>query len=154
MDIKEVYDRQSRTIYHLAMTYLKNTADAEDAVQNVFINYIKNEPEFNNLEHEKAWFIRVTINHCHDIIRRRKHRTYMPLDEVSEIPAQEVELPFMLQETLQNLPEKYKSVIILHYLEGFSVQEIAKICRISVSATKMRLLRGRELLKGELEKEN
>ena len=149
-----VYNNYANMVYRLALSHLNHNEDAQDVVQDVFTKYMCGLHLPMNAEHEKAWFIRVTINHCHDIIRRRKHRTYMPLDEVSEIPAQEVELPFMLQETLQNLPEKYKSVIILHYLEGFSVQEIAKICRISVSATKMRLLRGRELLKGELEKEN
>ena len=69
MDIKEVYERQSRTVYQLAMTYLKNIADAEDAVHNIFINYIKNPPEFNNLEHEKAWFIVVTKNYCKNMLK-------------------------------------------------------------------------------------
>ena len=69
MDIKEVYDRQSRTIYHLAMTYLKNSADAEDAVQNIFVSYIKNKPEFKSLEHEKAWFIVATKNYCKNLLK-------------------------------------------------------------------------------------
>ena len=83
----------------------------------------------------------------------RKHRTHASLDEMEDYQVSEPEIPFMLEETLQNLPEKYRAVIILHYLEGFSVPEIAKMCGISVSATKMRLLRGRELLKEELKKE-
>lgn len=148
-----VYSNYADMVYRLALSYLNHKEDAEDVVQDVFTKYMCGLHFPMDKEHEKAWFIRVTINHCHDSLRRRKHRTHTSLEETENLPGYEQEMPFMLQETLQNLPEKYKSVIILHYLEGFSVQEIAKICRISVSATKMRLSRGREILKNELEKE-
>lgn len=148
-----VYNNYADMLYRLALSYLNHREDAQDVVQDVFTKYMCGIHLPMDKEHEKAWFIRVTINQCHDYLRRRKHRTHASLDEVTELPGEEQEIPFMLQETLQNIPEKYKSVIVLHYLEGFSVQEIAKICKISVSATKMRLMRGRELLKNELEKE-
>lgn len=148
-----VYSNYADMVYRLALSYLNHKEDAEDVVQDVFTKYMCGLHFPMDKEHEKAWFIRVTINQCHDSLRRRKHRTHTSLEETENLPGYEQEIPFMLQETLQNLPEKYKSVIILHYLEGFSVQEIAKICRISVSATKMRLSRGREILKNELEKE-
>ena len=148
-----VYSNYADMVYRLALSYLNHKEDAEDVVQDVFTKYMCGLHFPMDKEHEKAWFIRVTINQCHDSLRRRKHRTHISLEETENLPGYEQEMPFMLQETLQNLPEKYKSVIILHYLEGFSVQEIAKICRISVSATKMRLSRGREILKNELEKE-
>lgn len=148
-----VYSSYANMVYRLALSYLNHKEDAEDVVQDVFTKYMCGLHFPMDKEHEKAWFIRVTINQCHDSLRRRKHRTHTSLDEMENLPGYEQEMPFMLRETLKNLPEKYKSVIILHYLEGFSVQEIAKICRISVSATKMRLSRGRELLKNELEME-
>ena len=148
-----VYSNYADMVYRLALSYLNHKEDAEDVVQDIFTKYMCGLHFPMDKEHEKAWFIRVTINQCHDSLRRRKHRTHTSLEETENLPGYEQEMPFMLQETLQNLPEKYKSVIILHYLEGFSVQEIAKICRISVSATKMRLSRGREILKNELEKE-
>ena len=148
-----VYSNYADMVYRLALSYLNHKEDAEDVVQDVFTKYMCGLHFPMDKEHEKAWFIRVTINQCHDSLRRRKHRTHTSLEETENLPGYEQEIPFMLQETLQNLPEKYKSVIILHYLEGFSVQEIAKICRISVSATKMRLSRGREILKNEHEKE-
>lgn len=148
-----VYSNYADMVYRLALSYLNHKEDAEDVVQDVFTKYMCGLHFPMDKEHEKAWFIRVTINQCHDSLRLRKHRTHTSLEETENLPGYEQEIPFMLQETLQNLPEKYKSIIILHYLEGFSVQEIAKICRISVSATKMRLSRGREILKNELEKE-
>lgn len=148
-----VYSNYADMLYRLALSYLNHREDAQDVVQDVFTKYMCGIHLPRDKEHEKAWFIRVTINQCHDQLRRQKHRTHASLDEVMEFSGEEQELPFMLQETLKSIPEKYKSVIVLHYLEGFSVQEISKICHISVSATKMRLMRGRELLKNELEKE-
>lgn len=148
-----VYNDYADMIYRLALSYLNHREDAQDVVQDVFTKYMCGLHLPMDKNHEKAWFIRVTINHCHDSLRRRKHRTHASLDEVTKFPSPEQELPFMIRETLQKLPDKYKTVIILHYLEGFSVQEISKICRTGISATKMRLSRGRELLKQELKKE-
>ena len=148
-----VYSKYADMVYRLALSHLNHREDAQDVVQDVFTKYMCGLHFPMDKEHEKAWFIRVTINQCLDCLRRRKHRMHASLDEVTDLPGNEQELPFMLHELLQKLPEKYKSVIILHYLEGFSVQEIATICKISVSATKMRLSRGRELLKNEFEKE-
>lgn len=147
-----VYSNYADMVYRLALSYLNHKEDAEDVAQDVFTKYMCGLHLPMDKEHEKAWFIRVTINQCHDSLRRKKHRTHISLEETENL-GYEQEMPFMLQETLKKLPKKYKSVIILHYLEGFSVQEIAKICKISVSATKMRLSRGRELLKNEFEKE-
>ena len=148
-----VYSSYADMVYRLALSYLNHREDAQDVVQDVFTKYMCGLHLPMDNEHEKAWFIRVTINQCNDSLRRRKHRMHISLDEVTDLPGHEEEIPFMLQETLQSLPEKYRTIIILHYLEGFTVQEIATICKISVSATKMRLLRGRELLKDELKKE-
>ena len=145
-----VYSSYADMLYRLALSYLNHREDAQDVVQDVFTKYMCGIHLPMDKEHEKAWFIRVTINQCHDHLRRQKHRTHEALDEITEQPGKEDEIPFMLQETLQSIPEKYRTVIILHYLEGFSVQEISKLCKISVSATKMRLMRGRELLKEEL----
>ncbi len=147
-----VYSIHADMVYRLALSYLNHIEDAQDVVQDVFTKYMCGFHLPMDKEHEKAWFIRVTINHCHDCLRRKKHRTHASLDEVDDIPSYDKEIPYELQESLQKLPEKYRAVIILHYLEGYSVQETASICRISISATKMRLLRGREILKDELKR--
>ena len=147
------YSNYADMLYRLALSYLNHKEDAEDVVQEVFTKYMCGLHFPMDETHEKAWFIRVTINHCHDSLRRRKHRMHSSIDEVVELPGKENELSLELREMLQKLPEKYKTVIILHYLEGFSVQEIATIIGAGTSAVKMRLLRGRELLKDELIKE-
>lgn len=156
--LEAVYERNADMLYRLALTYLHNSSDAQDAVHDVFVKYMKKPLKSNNSEHERAWLIRVTINHCLDMLRRRKYRDYIQLDEISEtLTAESADMPTEASDVMESLaliPEKNKSAIILHCLEGYSVEETAKILGISVSAVKMRLSRGREALREILNKED
>lgn len=145
---EDIYNKYSSMLYRLALTHLLSKEDAEDAVHDVFIKYMNSNPHFFNEEHEKAWFVRVTVNQCHDAARRRLIRTHSPLEEASEI-ASEIGASEVTEAVLQ-LEEIYKTPVVLHYYEGYSVEECARILRISVSAVKMRLARAREKLKIDL----
>ena len=79
-------------------------------------------------------------------LRRRKLRNYVPLDEISETVAMDEESSSDIMNCLKLIPLKNRAAVILHYLEGYSVEETAKVLKISVSAVKMRLKRGREAL--------
>ena len=68
-EVNAAVERYSDTIRRICMIYLKNHADTEDIFQTVFLKYILNENTFENGEHEKAWFIRVTINACKDLLK-------------------------------------------------------------------------------------
>lgn len=147
--LAEVYDKYADMLYRLALSHTQSREDAEDAVQDVFTKYIATSPRFADTEHERAWLVRVTVNRCHDLVRRRKLRTHESLDDITDLPSEESAGTSVLK-TLSELPEKYRTAIALHYLEGFSVEEISKMLGISLSACKMRLSRGRELLKNLL----
>lgn len=152
-DFEAVYDRYADMLYRLALSHTQNREDAEDVVQEVFTKYLDAVGKIKDTEHERAWLIRVTVNACHDLQRKKKYRLHVPLDEIQEVAAEEAEpLPDVFS-MVAVLPEKYKTVIVLHYLEGYSVEEIASTIRISNSAVKMRLSRGRELLKKHMEEE-
>lgn len=152
-EFETAYGLYADMIYRLSFSYMKNKEDAEDVVQEVFTKYFCGLHLPMNPEQEKAWFLRVTINQCHDTLRKKGYRMHASLDEVAEIVATEETDTGHLYDALQKLPEKNRGVVILHYLEGYSVEEIAKILQLSSSAVKMRLMRGREFLKEELEKE-
>ena len=152
-EFETAYGLYADMIYRLSFSYMKNKEDAEDVVQEVFTKYFCGIHFPKNPEQEKAWFLRVTINQCHDILRKKAYRKYTSLDEVAEVAKEEEADTTHLYDALQKLDEKYRGVVILHYLEGYSVEEIAKILQLSSSAVKMRLKRGREFLKEELEKE-
>lgn len=145
-DLEAVYGRYADMLYRLALSHLGVREDAEDAVHDVFEKYINASPDFKDGEHEKAWFVRVTVNLCHDMQRKRARRSHEPLESAHEISYSDSDEPEVFR-IVHSLPEKYRAAIVLHYLEGYSVEETARLLRISVSAVKMRLSRGREEIK-------
>ena len=142
---EDLYEKYGKLLFRISYAILCSREDAEDAVQEVFYKYLVKQPIFQDAEHEQAWFLRVISNQSKDMLRRRKVRTTLTLEEIEEYEIAP-EQATILQD-LFSLPDIYKMVMILHYLEDLSVQEIAHSQRLSVSAVKMRLARGREMLK-------
>ena len=141
----------SDMVYRLAFFQMKNKSDADDVFQDVFFRYIRRKPHFDSKEHEKAWFIRVTVNCCKNMYSSAWRKRIVPLDE--NIPYIEKEQSDLFNE-LQKLPKKYIVVIHLYYYEDMSVDEISKAIGKSPSAVKMRLLRARNMLKDVLKEED
>ena len=137
-------------VYRLAMVYLGRPADAEDVTQEAFLRLLSKAPAFTDAEHEKRWLLRVTVNLCRDQLKGfwRKRAAALELEEPAPDPA-----ALGVAQAIVALPEQYKAPIHLHYCEGYSVAEIGEILHLGQSAVKMRLKRGRELLKLELEGE-
>ncbi len=149
------YTKYADMLYRIALSHTAVREDAEDVVHDVFIKYVQyvqDRADFSDEEYERAWLIRVTVNRCCDLLRRGNVRRYVPLDEIEEVPDDECNSfeESGILSSVSVLPQKYKSVIVLHYLEGYSVEETAKILKLSISAVKMRLSRGREFLKSSL----
>lgn len=141
-----LFDEYSNMVYRIALSFLRNTQDAEDAVQIVFMKLIDGKAEIVSGK-ERALLTQITVNHCKDILRSFwRQRT----DTITE--------DIVLQETsdrelfhfVMSLPRKYRIVVYLHYYEGYTFSEISTFLRISVSAVSMRLYRARKLLKTEL----
>lgn len=148
-NIEAVYNRYADMLYRVAMAELQSDMDAQDAVQDVFIKYMSKNIAFADDEHEKAWFLRVTVNRCHDILRGRKVRLKFHSDTEIEPSTPASKGRMELFEILSCIPEKYKSTVVLHCLEGLSLQETADVLGISLSAAKMRLSRAREIIRKE-----
>ncbi len=147
INCEEVYRSYGTMLYRICLTYLHSSCDAEDALQDIFCKYMLKPRSFKSEEHKKAWLIRVAANHCKDILRRKKrHQLFEYSDEVREEAKEQTE-DFGVLEKIFALPEKYKEVFVLHYLENVSVSDISDALGISESAVKMRLMRGRELLR-------
>lgn len=149
------YDKYSDMLFRVALAQLGNSEDAMDAIHDVFLRFHDSRVSFSDQEHERAWFIRVTVNRCHDIQRHKSIRMHASLDEAVNLPfaASEDDGVNQLKRALAAIPEKYRIAVTLHYLEGFSVEEISQMLRIGISGVKMRLSRGREALKSYIEKE-
>ena len=108
-------------------------------------------PDFRDAEHEKVWLIRVATNICRDMIRFRIRHPKVSIDEVENTLAAPEEKE-ILRELLE-LPVKQKTVIYLHYVEGYQVKEMADILGIKESAVKVRLMRGRRQMREMLSME-
>lgn len=138
-------------LFRLCLVLLGNAADAEDAVQETLLKYLQKAPVFESPEHEKAWLLRVAANHCRDVHRRRARHPQTPFEEL-DLPAPAAESRELL-DALLALPEKFRAVLVLHYVEGYRVEEVAKIVGRTPSAVKMRLQKGRRLLAQQYGKE-
>lgn len=150
-EFESIYNRNIETVYRICYVYMKNKTDAEDMTQNTFMKYLKYQPLFDNLEHEKAWFIVTATNNCKNHFKSwwNKH-TYLD-DEF------EVEYKDKQDETLSlvlNLPNKYKQVIYMYYYEGYSTVEIAKLLNTKESTIRTHLLKGRQILKEKMGSEH
>lgn len=144
-DVRKAVLKYSDLLYKICIVIVCNEQDAQDAIQDTFCRYLEKKPDFRNEEHEKAWLIRVATNICRDMIRFRIRHPKISIDELGNglmAPEQEKTLKELLE-----LPVKQKMVIYLHYVEGYQIKEIADILGITEGAVKMRLQRGRELLK-------
>ena len=153
-DVEGAYHRHADALYRLALARLANDADAQDVVQDVFIKYMSAAPAFESADHERAWFLRATVNRCYDLVRKNQVREAIPLQEALGVAAQDHSGVAELMELLQQIPDTYKDTVILHCLEGYSLEETARLLEISLSAAKMRLKRGREALKALHREEN
>jgi RNA polymerase sigma-70 factor (ECF subfamily) len=140
--LEEVYQRRVDTVYKIAFTYLKNKADAEDATADTFLKYAESGKNFNNDEHEKAWFIRVVINICKNMLKHPR-RKQADIADFSDIPIKGNDVA----EAIDSLPEKYKIVVYLVYFEGYTSEETAKILKKNASTVRNWLATAREILK-------
>ena len=132
------------------LIHLKNQADSEDVFQTVFMKYVLSSAVFENEEHEKAWFIRVTINACRDLLRSFFRSRTVPLDELIDLPADAPSESRAVLEAVLELPGKYRDVVYLHYFEGYTAPEIAGLMKKNVNTVYSLLARAKKLLKERL----
>lgn len=150
-DAERAVSLYGNSLYRLCTVMLGNREDAQDAVQDCFLRYIIKAPDFTDEAHEKAWLIRVASNVCKDILRKRKHSSFLSLEEIRNISTSEDNAQIL--GLLSSLDEKYRIVVHLHYVEGYDVNETSSMLGLSVSAVKKRLQRGREMLREIYERE-
>ena len=147
---EELVRTYADTILRLSYTYLKNTQDAQDICQTVFVKLLTEPREFDSPEHERAYILRMTANACKDILKSPWRRRTCAMEVCGEIPAPETEDGSVLA-AVNALPAHYRAVIYLYYYEGYHAAEIGEILRIPPGTVHTRLARGRAKLKGLLE---
>lgn len=163
-EIVEIYKDK---VFQLCFRMLGNRHEVEDMAQEAFVRAYVNIHSFNTQMKFSTWLYRIATNLCIDRIRKKKPDYYLDaeiagtdgLDMYSQVaadtqkPEDEVE-SLELQETIQReilkLPEKYRSVIVLKYIEELSLKEISEILDMPIGTIKTRIHRGREALRKQL----
>lgn len=152
--LTHVYMRHVDMVYRLCFIHLKNHADAKDGVQEVFLRVKKYDSAFQSVEHEKAWIIHVTNNYCKDQHKKFWNRNRQNIDNIEELFGIYDKEQLQILQYVLNLPDKYKSIIYLHYYEGYTIEEIAKIQNINSSTLRSRMSKARSILKYQLEEDH
>lgn len=137
------------SVFRLAFSYLKNRADAEDVTQTVFLSLYKTDRAFESERHIKNWLMRVTANACKKHWRSPHSRT-VELTEDAGAPVFEEERWSDLFYAILALEQKYRTVIVLYYYEGYTIGEIARLLSLPPGTVGTRLRRARERLKDYL----
>ena len=149
-DTIRVIERYSDTVRRLCAVHLKNDADTEDIFQTVFLKYVLSSISFENEEHEKAWFIRVTINACKDLLKSFFRSHTVSLEEVMEQPAQLSPDHRDVLDAVLSLPPKYRNVVYLHYFEDYTAPQISRILHKNVNTVYTLLTRSKQMLRERL----
>ncbi len=145
-EVNRAIEQYSNMIRRLCMIHLKNYADTEDIFQTVFLKYVLSSVSFKNEEHEKAWFIRVTINACKDLLKSFFRSRTVSLDEIMEQPSEISTDDREVLEAVLSLPQKYKDVVYLHYYEGYTAPQISRMLGKNVNTIYTLLTRSKQLL--------
>lgn len=147
-EMKKVIETYGNLLYRTAYVLLGNPHDVQDVLQEALIKYMEKAPSFHENEHQKAWLLKVTTNLSLDYLRFNRRHAYVNLEELENICATSKQQE-VLKEII-SLPVKWKTVLLLHYVEGYRIKEISHITGLTENAVKKRLQRGREQLKQQL----
>ena len=146
--VEQILDKYSSMVFRIALSATNNVHHAEDIMQDVFLRYVNKGPCFDSEEHEKAWFIRVTVNCSKDLLQSAWLRKIKGLDREIAVTFNEKSEVY---HAVMQLPRDMRTVIYLHYYEDYKIHEIAELLKRSDSYVKSILHRARKKLKTFLE---
>lgn len=148
---EKIVTTYSNMLLRISYQNLQVKSEAEDVVQDTFLQYLKKGKTFESEEHLKAWLIRTTINDCKNKNKLACFRREVPINDLDFAFTKEEK---KVMDELFRLDVKYKNVLYLYYYEEFSIKEISNILNKSISTIGCWLQRGRKKLKIELERKD
>ena len=147
--LEQIYADHVAMVYNLCYRMFANRADAQDATQDVFVKVYKNLDRFRGRSKLSTWIYRITMNHCIDRMRRKKLKT-VELQEWVASPERDHDARIELERAVSSLAASYRSVFVLHDIQGFRHAEIAEILGITPGSSKSLLHRSRVILRKKL----
>jgi len=144
--------RLERLMYRVSYAMLRNEEDCADAVQEALTRAWKKRGSLRSMDRFKPWLMRILVNQCNDMLRRQQKRSYIPLEDIP-LADQAATTPIPLKEAIEALAPKLRITVTLHYWEGYSVQETAKMLGLPSGTVKSRLRAARRELSALLQDE-
>lgn len=135
-------------LYRLSVSYLHSDADAQDAVQQALEKAWRHRGRVNP-DAFRPWLTRIVVNECKSQLRRL--RRTRPSDRLDLLAGEAPPPDIALADALSRLPDKWRTPLLLHYMEGFSMEEIAKALGVPMTTVRSRLYRGRNALRRQLD---
>lgn len=159
-ELAAIYEENSRAIYYLALRFLSDPSQAEDATHDVFLKAYRGLRGFKGKAAVRTWLYRIAINHCQNLLRswhRRNVQTCVD-DSMWNITPGSEECPFRvlatqelgerIQKSLDALPEEYRLILLLVADDKLSYEEVAELTNQSVDAVRGKLHRARKAFAG------
>jgi len=137
------------SLFRIAKTILISDADCEDAVQETILRAWQRRDTLRQPEYFQTWLTRILLNECKRAYRKQPGD--VPLEDCAQLAAADGgPVDLALREGILRLPRKLRTAVVLHYIEGYSVQETAQLTRVPAGTVKSRLSKARSLLYAQL----
>lgn len=151
-EFEQAVERYADMVFRLALSYLKNRADAEDVMQETLLKLYAQSRKvpFASEEHQRFWVVRVAVNECKKLLRSPWRRRTGSLEELEQEAAFDTPVQSELFRQVMALPPKYRAAIYLYYYENYSVREVADALGANPSTVQTWLMRARGQLQAKL----
>ncbi|GFI62594.1 ECF RNA polymerase sigma factor SigH [Clostridiales bacterium] len=135
------------SLYRVAKSIVINEKDCEDAVQEALLTAYDKLSSLREEQYFKTWLTRILINECYRVIKKRK--AVVSFEEYME-GSYEDGVDTELRDAIMELPQKIRTAVVLHYIEGYGIEEASYIMKVPSGTFKSRLHKGRKLLRDTL----
>lgn len=153
---RQLYDDHKDVLFNIAMRIHQNVQDAEDVLQETFVRIFKALPDFKGESKLSTWIYRILLNTCFSNLKHKKSSAekviYLSKEELAHATAQ-IENPdtgIILEQEITALPVGYRTIFVLHEVEGFAHEEIAKMLEITTGTSKSQLFKAKKMLRRRL----
>lgn len=139
--------KNKENLYRLAFSYVKNADDALDIVQESIYKAILSKDSLKNPNSIKTWFYKIVVNTSLDLLRKQKKLVIVDEEDLYSIGTNDNYQNIDLQKALENLPDNYRSIIVLRYFEDLKIEEIAEILNVNINTVKTHLYKALKKLR-------
>jgi RNA polymerase sigma-70 factor (ECF subfamily) len=152
--VEEFIIENRENFYRVAYSYVKNEQDALDIIQDSIYKALNSVEKLKEIKFIKTWFYRIVVNCSIDYLRKnKKYSNFLEVEQLEKIECYEDYTNLDLKKNLDDLPEKYRIIIVLRFFEDLKIEEIAKILDENVNTVKTRLYQGLKKLRVNIESE-